>query len=332
MELPIELQTAIQSELASQPAGRLASIAEELSNSYRTGQPFNGGKYLRSYDDVAAYTAFRLPATYAAIYSALSQAKENYPGLNPKNLLDVGAGPGTAMWAAAALWPDLERITLLEREEHMISLGRRLSAYSSLKSMKEAQWIKTDITGTWSVPLHDLVISSYVLNEIPEDKREDFINRLWESTGGILLVIEPGTPADFLRIKQAREQLMALGAKTIAPCPHDKPCPMDDNDWCHFSQRISRSRLHRLVKSGELSYEDEKFSFLCMSREGGSPVSGRVIRHPQIRKGHIQIKLCTPDGLQDKIITRKSKEQFRMARDLSWGSAIHGSNDGDMEP
>jgi len=210
----------------------------------------------------------------------------------------------------------------------MIDLGKRLSAYSSLTSVQEAKWLKVDITGTWEVSPHDLVIASYVLNELPQNSREAFIHRLWESTGDMLAIIEPGTPAGFLRIKQAREQLKAVGAKTIAPCPHDGICPMAEGDWCHFAQRVARSRLHRKVKAGELPYEDEKFSFVCMSRMCRPAVRGVVIRHPQIRKGHIYLEICTPEGLTRTVVTRKDKELFRKARGLRWGSVIPSSGDG----
>jgi ribosomal protein RSM22 (predicted rRNA methylase) len=331
MELPLQLYTAIENELTSQSINRLASSAAELSKSYRCGIPLSGGKYLQTREDVAAYAAFRLPATFAAVYSVIGQAKERFQDWSPKTLLDVGAGPGTAMWASVILWPDLERITLLEREEYMIDLGKRLSAYSSQTSIREAEWIKADIRETWKVSPHDLVIASYVLNELPQDSSEAFIRRLWESTGGALVIIEPGTPAGFLRIKQARELLIAAGAKTIAPCPHDKPCPMTENDWCHFAQRVARSGLHRKVKAGELSYEDEKFSYLCMSRTSGAAVKGLVIRHPQVRKGHIQLELCTPEGLTSTVVTRKDKELFRSTHKLHWGSVVPLSNDGEIE-
>jgi ribosomal protein RSM22 (predicted rRNA methylase) len=81
--------------------------------------------------------------------------------------------------------------------------------------------------------------------------------------------------------------------------------------------------VHRQVKSGELSYEDEKFSFVCVSRSESTAVEGLVIRHPQIRKGHIYLKLCTPDGLVNKIISRRDKDMFRKAREMEWGSIIN---------
>lgn len=332
MELPFNLRTAIESELASQSANKLAALSAELSESYRAGIPIKEGKYLQSDDDVAAYAAFRLPATFAAIYSAISQIKDRSPLWNPKTLLDVGAGPGTAMWAASTLLADLENITLLEQEGSMISLGKRLSANSPLTSVQEAKWIKADITGAWEVSPQELVIASYVLNELPQDRRSVFIKQLWDSTSDTLLIIEPGTPTGFLRIKQAREQLLAAGAKTIAPCPHDKPCPLDESDWCHFSQRVARTRLHRKVKAGELSYEDEKFSFLCMSRSSGLAIKGLVIRHPQVRKGHIQLKLCTPEGLTNIVVTHKDKELFRKTRELNWGSIIPLNNNEEIKP
>jgi ribosomal protein RSM22 (predicted rRNA methylase) len=322
MELPQDLRTAVDEELSSLSPKRLAALASELSDRYRTDEPSSGKSFLKSREDVDAYAAFRLPATFAAVYSALKQVQERLPTWKPQTIMDVGAGPGTAMWAAAEVWPDLKSITLLEREEGMIALGKRLAAHSTSNSIQEAKWIKTDITGNWEVSSHDIVIASYVFGELNEQHREAFIHKLWQAATDSLIVIEPGTPAGFSRIKQAREQLIAEGAVTIAPCPHSESCPMAGDNWCHFSQRVSRSRLHRQVKSGELSYEDEKFSFIAVSRMNGESIPGRILRHPQVRKGHIQFESCTPEGLTNTVITRKDKELYRLAKDLIWGSVL----------
>jgi ribosomal protein RSM22 (predicted rRNA methylase) len=322
MELPQDLRTAVDAELSSISPKKLAELASGLSERYRTKEPSSGKSFLKSREDVDAYAAFRLPATFAAVYSALRQVQERLPEWNPQTIMDVGAGPGTAMWAAASVWPDLKSITLLEREEGMISLGKRLASYSTTDSIKEAKWIKSDITGDWETYSADIVIASYVFGELNEQHRQEFIQKLWMATSGTMIVIEPGTPAGFSRIKQAREQLIKEGAATIAPCPHNESCPMAEDNWCHFSQRVSRSRLHRQVKAGELSYEDEKFSFLAVSRMKGEPILGRVLRHPQIRKGFVQFESCTPEGLANSVITRKDKELYRLAKDLNWGSVL----------
>lgn len=323
MDLPSDLQAAMTNELGSVSAKALAKSVTALSQRYRTGngQPA-GGKFLHAEADIAAYAAFRLPATFAAVTAALTQLRDRLPNWAPRHILDVGAGPGTAVWAASHLWPNLERATLLEREDRMIALGKRLASYSEATALQEATWQKADITGNWTAVAPDLVIASYVIGELPEDRCATLIRKLWDATSGVLVLIEPGSTAGFQRIRQAREQLLLAGATVIAPCPHDQPCPIAGDDWCHFAQRVARSSLHRQVKAGDLSYEDEKFSFVAVSREPGLPLYGRVIRHPQVRSGHIHFKLCTDEGLKNSTITRKDRERFRAARDWRWGSPV----------
>jgi len=322
MELPLDLRNALESELSSLSSRRLAGVVSELSGRYRNNKPTSRKSFIKSREEVNAYVAFRMPATYAAVYSALRKVKEILPQWNPETFMDAGAGPGTAIWAALEVYPGLRAATLLEREEDMIELGMRLAKYSSSGFIQNAEWIRTDITGDWNTSSHDLVTASYVLGEIDEQHRNDFIRKLWQVTANTLVIIEPGTPAGFSRIKQAREILVGERALIVAPCPGNMSCPIKEDNWCHFSQRISRSRLHKQVKAGELSYEDEKFSFIAVSRLEGRLITGRVLRHPQIRKGHIEFEICSPDGISRKTVTRKNKELYRIAKDLSWGSVF----------
>lgn len=320
-------------ELAAIPTKRLAALTAGLSERYRAGragtraavEPSAGrprteaARLLRSPDDALAYAAFRLPATFAAVHAALSQVAERLPDWRPETLLDVGAGPGTATWAAAAVWPSLRRATLVDRDRGMMTVGKRLAERSSLDLVRGAEWREADLSGPWQVPPSDLVIAAYTLGELPEDQIVALAAKLWEATVGTLLLLEPGTPEGFWRIRGMRERLLAAGAHMAAPCPHDGPCP---NDWCHFAQRVSRSRLHRQVKAGELSYEDEKFAFAAVTRMPVASIPGRVIRHPRVGSGHVRFELCTPDGLTTAVVTRKNRDLWRQARDLRWGSVM----------
>jgi len=320
MELPEDLRDAIESELLTVSSKKLTKLVSELSDRYRTARSTQGDSFIKSQEDVDAYVAFRMPATFAAVYSALNQVWERFPDWNPQTLLDVGAGPGTVAWAVLAIYPGLNAVTLLEREEAMITLGKRLAKHSASRSIQEANWVKIDITGDWEASPHDMVTASYVLGELNEQHRNDFIRKLWQVTKDTLIIIEPGTPAGFSRIRQARKQLIAEGGIPVAPCPHSSTCPISGDNWCHFTQRVSRTRIHRQVKSGELSYEDEKFSFIAVSRKRGEIIPGRILRHPQIRKGHIIFEICSFDGIRNVTITRKDKELYRKARKLEWGS------------
>lgn len=326
IDLPRDLQAAIDDELSSFSSRTLAAKAEGLSKRYRGAWPAGGNdtKFLQSQGDIAAYIAFRLPATFAAVFAALSQVRDGRPGWTPETVADIGAGPGTAMWAASTIWLAIRSITLLEREDGMIALGKRIALYSSAAPVRNAEWLKADISGAWDMEPHDLVVAGYVLGELPDDRAAALIRKLWSVTSeeGTLAIVEPGTPAGFGRIKQVRDQVLSEGAHVVAPCPHDKPCPMGDNDWCHFAQRVSRSRIHKQVKAGDLPYEDEKFSFIAVSRVQGATIPGRVIRHPQVRPGHIHFEACTTEGLATTVVTRRDRERFRRARDARWGSIL----------
>jgi ribosomal protein RSM22 (predicted rRNA methylase) len=96
---------------------------------------------------------------------------------------------------------------------------------------------------------------------------------------------------------------------------------MKGDDWCHFSQRIERTRAHRLLKEGILGFEDEKFSYLVVSRVAVLSCSSRIIRYPQKLSGHVRLSLCTGDGLKEKVIARRDKENYRKARDSEWGES-----------
>lgn len=324
MDLPNDLRIALESELASVPQKGLAEAAGKLSRRYRGGQlPENeNSSFLRSRSDVVAYTAYRLPATFAAIYAALNEVQKRRPGWQPRTFLDAGAGPGSALWAANVIWPEIEQITLLERDEHMIALGKQLATHTRSAVVNQASWQKVDLLGQWESKPRDLVTTTYVIGEFPASQRERLINKLWSITADTLVIIEPGTPIGFSYIRQARQQLIDAGAHISAPCPHDLSCPMPATDWCHFAQRVARSQLQRQVKQATLAYEDEKFSYVAASRARGLPIGGRIIRHPQTRPGHIYLELCTPDGLKSTIVTRKDKETFRQARDIEWGDSI----------
>jgi ribosomal protein RSM22 (predicted rRNA methylase) len=281
--------------------------------------------------DVLAYGAYRLPATYAAVAAALAYIKDVMPDWQPRSVLDVGAGPGTASWAAGESWPSIEDVEVIERDERMIAFGEKLMAQAEGSALSGARWHKTDLIDVNAEEPRDLVIVSYALNEIDVDRRGELLERLWRDTSGVLLLVEAGTPSGFEIIRAARALLVELGAQVAAPCPHSSACPMANGDWCHFSRRLARSRAHRDAKDVTIGYEDEKYSYVALTRRPFTPVQSRVLRHPQVRPGHIHMELCTPDGLQRRVVTKKDKEQFREARHTKWGSAI-GPSGGAVDP
>ena len=132
----------------------------------------------------------------------------------------------------------------------------------------------------------------------------------------------------------ARDTLLASGWRVVAPCPHGAACPLVGADWCHFAVRVNRSAVHRRAKGATLGHEDEKFSYVAVTRSaaepgpamlggvGGQPPS-RVLRHPTRRTGLVRVRLCTPEGTAvDEIISKRQGDRYRAARDLSWGDTF----------
>ena len=334
MEIPHSLRLALSTELATTSPRTLAGSVSELSARYRATAPEREGPPVRSAGDAAAYAAYRLPATFAAVHAALAALRASAPDFQPSSLLDAGAGPGTASWAAAEVWPELSQATLLERDQRMIDLGQRLSEHAASPALRDASWRRTDMVGgAWDAEPSDLVVAAYVLGELPPAARDDFVARLWSHARGAVVIVEPGTPRGFAAVRRARALLLAAGATIAAPCPHDEACPMPEGDWCHFAQRVTRTPLHRAAKAATLAYEDEKFSYVAATTQCAALTRApRVLRHPQTRKGHMILELCTPAGLQRRTVSRKEGAAYRQARDAAWGSALAPITNGDDSP
>ena len=215
-----------------------------------------------------------------------------------------------AAWAAAEQWPSLDELTLVEVEPAMVAAGREL--------LPAARWQEGDVTSARGPA--DLVVASYVLGELADAAAA--ARRLWDQATGLVVFVEPGTPAGYRRVLAARAAVLAAGGHTVAPCPHDLPCPLPPDDWCHFAVRLPRSKLHRHAKGVELGYEDEKYAYAVLSREPVPPAAARIIRQPQIRSGHVNLVTCEPDGIRRRTVSRRDGPLFKEARGAAWGDAI----------
>jgi ribosomal protein RSM22 (predicted rRNA methylase) len=320
MELPAALRQAVDLALAGVPLAELAPAAEALSTRYRAERR-DGRRHVEDDRAAQAYLATRLPATYAAIQASLAALAGIKPDFQPRSLLDVGAGPGTALWAVAERWPGLEAALLIEESPVMRRWGERLAAASPVPRVA---WQDADIrrglpeSGPW-----DLVTLAYVLDELEPAQRPGLIEQLWGATGEMLLLVEPGTSAGWQRILAARAQLLAAGAAMVAPCPHADACPLQPPDWCHFARRVARSRAHRQAKGAEVPWEDEKFIYLSVARQPAPLPHARVIAPPRGGKGHVRLKLCLASGKAgERVVSRRERSAYKQARGAGWGDAI----------
>ena len=325
-DLPTSLQMALQEEMALCDHRSLQQASEELSNRYREKRQFiqsRGEKYILTPAQRAAYLAVRMPATYAVLCRVFEEVRERMPDLSFETLLDLGAGPGTALWAAANIFPSLKKATLIEQDAHLMETGQRMTTHSEHPLLSHAQWKQENLLNNPTLEPHDLVVLSYVIGEIPREQIEKLIDLAWKATLKALVCIEPGTPHGFSYILTARSRLIENGAQIAAPCPHSQKCPLEGiQDWCHFAQRVERSCLHRKLKEGSLGYEDEKYSYVVASKNPISSSLERIVRSPLKHSGHVNLMVCTPGGIMPKTLSRKDGEKYKAAKKANWGDSL----------
>ncbi len=312
------LRAALAGLLDGLPPKQAAQAVDRLIASYRGETPTNA-PILRDRSDVVAYAAYRMPATFEAVRSALDALVEAAPDWVPATHTDIGGGTGAASWAVAGAWEG-PATTVLDWAEPALALGRELAEASGVPSLRAARWERARIGAALELAPADLITVSYVLKELPAAARTELVDAAAEA-GQAVVIVEPGTPDGYARIIEARDRLTAAGLRIAAPCPHSDACPIaPGTDWCHFSARVSRSSLHRQVKGGSLSHEDEKFSYVVGTRFPAAPAPARITRKPQIRKGLVQLELCTRDeGPARATVSKRHGELYRAARDVAWG-------------
>ncbi len=310
MNLPENIIAETQQLVEKHGIKNLKAAAESLSLSYREASR-DGTALIGGEVSAAAYAISRMPATYGAVYTALKYINELTPLGEIKSLLDVGAGTGAAS-IAVRQYADLESNVLIERDPDMLKQGQ---------DFLDAQWIKED-GRVGDYPLAHMVISSYMLNEFSKDHRLSQVEKLWQAAENLLVIVENGTPKGYEIIKEIREWARENGICVFAPCPNVDKCPMEKEDWCHFTCRVARTKAHKLLKGGDAPYEDEKFTYIALSRRDIEGVSARILRHPKIESGKITLKLCTDKGAETAIKTKKDKAAFKAARKSSAGDGF----------
>jgi len=304
------LTDALALLLEGVPRKDLAVAAKAISDGYRAGASSHG---IATPLQAAAYSTVRMPATYAASAAVFARLAEVMPDFAPASLLDVGAGTGAASWAAVTQWPDLQSITMLEPNPALRDLARRLAENGPLA---KAEFLSASLEA--EKPQADLVAASYVLAELAEQEAAAVARDLWQGTGAALALIEPGTPQGFARIRAARAALIEAGAHVVAPCTHDNVCPMKGDDWCHFSQRLPRSRDHMLLKDASVPFEDERYSYVVVTREKAAS-GARILAPPLETKPGLTFKLCDQSGLRAQFVATRDRDEYRRVRKHGWG-------------
>ncbi len=307
IEIPDEIQARIEELIAKKEPSALQKAYLRLQERYRGERSFR----LETEEEHLSYLLARFPGTFAAASKVIVRLSEMDPSFQPQTLLDLGSGPGTALLAASNYFP-IKQATLVEQNSIFIKLG------SSLLQNIPHEYLKTSFSELKITNSYDMILASYSLSETDEAIANSLITQALDHCT-YLVLIEPGTPYGFSRLLSYRTHAIQQGAFCLAPCPHEKKCPMGTG-WCHFSERLPRTHFQKMVKHASLGYEDEKYSYVILSKKVIPHSMARIVQTPKKHSGHVQLVLCTTSGnLESKTVSKRHKDLYKLARDAEWG-------------
>src|SRR3989344_4250855 len=160
--LPEELQQVVDSLTEKVDFKTLKAARESTSADYRKGTD----SQFQDSAKLLSYLVTRLPATFGAALHVFREVQARVPHFPVRSSIDLGAGPGSASWAALEVFPELSKLVLFEREPEAIELGKKLSSARIHPAWKQAEWKEAALESA-NVPEGDLAILSYVMAELP---------------------------------------------------------------------------------------------------------------------------------------------------------------------
>jgi ribosomal protein RSM22 (predicted rRNA methylase) len=309
--LPAPVRARLAERAEHVGRGLLADRAAAITLGYKGERNSSSG--IQDAQGALAYALTRGPATFAAVRAALLQIGDR----EPKSLLDLGAGAGAATLAALDLFPSLTTATLVDINRPMLRLAEELIRTLQLQARFQFKLQSIDFLS--ENPTADIVLSSYVLVEFDQAKAAGIALAAYGRAANALVLVEPGTPAGFERLRSARAALIAKGGHVAAPCTHHAACPRIGDDWCHFRARVQRGRDHRLLKRADAPFEDEPYSYLVVLKKPASRPMHRVVGPPKASKVGVELPLCGLEGLSTAFVPARDKARHRLAKRLTWG-------------
>ena len=229
---------------AGSPRGArsFGTVLKELQRGLTGERRLVSKAYFSQHDYLGAYLLYYWPVSFAQVYLALTELEARGCLPNEPRVLDLGAGPGPASFAALA--KGAKSCLLLDSSALALDTALLL-ARDILPTRASRLAVSTrvfDLENEASLPSgpFDLVIACHSINELWKNRSDALERRagLLEraaaelSDGGILLIIEPSASATAIPALELRDRLIGASGlsgkpilRCLAPCPASLPCP-----------------------------------------------------------------------------------------------------------
>jgi hypothetical protein len=331
--LAVEEVHRLASHSASDDAALAAAVAR-LSDLYTIDRQALAREQA-SREHLDAKCGYFLASDAPKVVLALEEAAARSPAfarlstLEQVRVVDLGAGVGATSCGFLA-WLAARRAargatTPLRVELIAVELGEPAARAfeQSARAAAAAADIEVQVTVEardfrgFKLPAADAILCQTALNELlPQDRADpvhrpetvDMVTR-WAAHAP-LVVIEPALKSTTRALMALRDALVASGvAHVVAPCLHQKPCPMraKTDDWCHEARRIEPTprvaAIDRIV-----GRRDGRALFAFLATAPGSaaaaspagapipPTAIRIVTDPLGSRGKTERVVCRADG------------------------------------
>ncbi len=318
----------------SKHASDLVSDIRELWEALTVERSEGLAQYFRKPGLRRAYLGYYLPM-YAMKIAALLRDL-NLP-LKKPNVLDLGAGPLSAVWGAQIAYGELGQVLAVDQDLGPMKSGLELlDAVSPVKNINLARANLKGPPHFWKPRFKpDLILMAHVLNEFGagerylEDKKMLLVHAVNQlSPGGVIVVIEPASKVPTRDLMLLRDWLYESGqVEILAPCPPGvSRCPLlaDRNNWCHADLPYLRPSELREIDA-KIGFEREvlKCSYLAIARSGFQyeKTNCRIVSGHMNARGVDRRYACMPEGLMT--LSQNAHEKPVILASLRRGEAVN---------
>ncbi|MFZ4405151.1 MAG: small ribosomal subunit Rsm22 family protein [Pseudobdellovibrionaceae bacterium] len=204
-----------------------------------------------------AYWAYFFPLNYLRNRAVMQDLAQWVPrSMEYKNIVDVGAGLGTASlaWQQHGVKNSYDtQFLFIEKNEPL----KKINADYFQKMHPQAHWQK-DLTEPKKIK-SSLVLFSYSFLEM---QKQMAALQDWLFCAPVIVLLEPSVQDHARQLMQFRQVLIENGYEIAAPCVHQKNCPLlaQPKDWCHhrieFAQPLwfEKMEQHLPMRNKTLTY------------------------------------------------------------------------------
>ena len=289
--------------LGAPAGGRQAAIAnagaalKSLQRGLTGDRNLAGERYFSEADYLKAYLLYYWPVSYVQVTMALGELRSRGELPRIRRILDIGAGPGPASFAAIDAAAEdaaaVANVTLVDWNAEALEAARRLAAIGAPGSIA-LETIERDLEADPRLEggPYDLIVACHSVNELWKgsadalERRTALLSQACGllAEGGILLVVEPSATVTSRPALALRDRLLAKaaaasggegvsggGLRCAGPCPGSYPCPIaaaGGERSCHSTWSWTPAPMVAdLARAAGLDRDSAKATWFALKKE-----------------------------------------------------------------